>query len=95
MHYVLPQQRLLIGLAILMASVQLIFTSAPARTAQNARAASNGDGASLPRGASSIRPGEPEAPVEYDRLRTEGNRAIYNLDYAGAGSAGRLRLPCQ
>jgi tetratricopeptide (TPR) repeat protein len=67
-----------------MASVQLIFTSAPARTAQNARAASNGDGASLPRGASSIRPGEPEAPAEYDRLRTEGNRAIYNLDYAGA-----------
>ena len=70
-------------IAILAAFTQ-IYMSAPARAAQNARAASNGDGASLSRGALSLRSGEEEGTREYDRLRAEGNRAVYNLDYAGA-----------
>jgi len=64
--------------------MQWIYTSAPARAAQNARAASNGDGASLPRGALSLNAAEAEAAGQYDRLRNEGNLALYNLDYAGA-----------
>src|SRR5262245_35351581 len=72
------------GIVIVAAFAQLICTGAPARTAQNARAASKGDGASLPRGALSLKPPEAEAASDYDRLRNEGNRAVYNLDYAGA-----------
>jgi tetratricopeptide (TPR) repeat protein len=82
------QRRFAISLALLTALVQPSLTSAPGRAAQNARAASKGDGASLPRGALSTNPasrvGEIEAATEYDRLRAEGNRAVYNLDYQGA-----------
>src|SRR5262245_17761365 len=77
------RRRNVIGLAIVMVLAQMIFASAPARAAQNARAASKGDGASLPRGA--LSPGtRAEAAAEYDRVRIEGNRALYNLDYTGA-----------
>ena len=75
-------RRAAIGIAIIASLAQLVFTGAPARAAQNARAASNGDGANLTRGALSIKAAEAE--VEYDRLRSEGNRAVYNLDYAAA-----------
>ena len=77
------RRRNVIGLAIVMVLAQMIFASAPARAAQNARAASKGDGASLPRGALSPGTGA-EAVAEYDRLRIEGNRALYNLDYTEA-----------
>jgi tetratricopeptide (TPR) repeat protein len=84
MKFSLARGRASIGIAILTAMTQLVYTSAPARAAQSARAASNGDGASLPRGALSLKPGEAERAHEYDRLRDEGNSAVYNLDYAGA-----------
>jgi hypothetical protein len=84
MKFSLAQGRASIIIAILAAFIQVLYTSAPGRAAQNARAASNGDGANLSRGALSSKPGEAEGIREYDRLRDEGNRAVYNLDYAGA-----------
>src|SRR5215467_4096110 len=84
MKFSLERGRASISIAILAAFTQLFYMGAPARAAQNARAASNGDGANLSRGALSPKPGEAEGIREYDRLRAEGNRAVYNLDYAGA-----------
>jgi hypothetical protein len=84
MKLVLVLRQAAIGIAIVTLATQLICTGAPARAAQNARAVSKGDGASLPRGALSPKPGEAEVAAQYDRLRDEGNRAVYNLDYSGA-----------
>ena len=84
MHFRSMAGQALVGVLVTTASAQLISAGAPAGAVQKARAASNGDGASLSRGALSLRSGEEEGTREYDRLRAEGNRAVYNLDYAGA-----------
>jgi len=85
------QRRAARGLAVLAVLSQLSLTSPAARGQQNSRVAPEADRARAaasdaddrPRASASGKPSDGQA-AEYDRLRNEGNRAVYNLDYAGA-----------